>query len=82
MEAVTLASSSKPNWLAWPGKLLVANAGEAIELAWEPSTPQVAAGMVREILHRLAIAQDTRALSLDEQWLRRKLKQHSLGDVP
>ena len=33
--------------------------------------------MVRKILYHLAIAQD--ALSLDEQWLRRKLKQHSLG---
>ncbi|KAJ1283661.1 hypothetical protein BS78_03G145500 [Paspalum vaginatum] len=35
--------------------------------------------MAKEILHRLEIARDTRGLSPGEEWLRRKLKHHSLG---
>lgn len=35
--------------------------------------------MAKEVLHRLEIAQDSRALSLQEEWLRRRLKRHALG---
>ena len=35
--------------------------------------------MTNEILHRLEVARDSRDLSYHEEWLRRKLKHHSLG---
>ena len=35
--------------------------------------------MAKEILHRLEIERDSRALSETEEWLRRKLKLHCLG---
>lgn len=35
--------------------------------------------MAKEILHRLEIARYVRGLSPGEEWLRQKLKQHSLG---
>lgn len=35
-------------------------------------------GLTREILHLLEIAQDSRVLTADENWLRCKLKRHSL----
>ena len=35
--------------------------------------------MAKEILHRLEIARDVREFSPGEEWLRKKLKQHSLG---
>jgi hypothetical protein len=37
--------------------------------------------MAKEILHRLEIVRDSRALSQGEDWLRRKLKGHCLGLV-
>jgi hypothetical protein len=36
-------------------------------------------GMAREVLHRLEIERDSRDLSENEEWLRRKLKLHCLG---
>jgi hypothetical protein len=35
--------------------------------------------MAKEILHRLEIERDSRALSDNEEWLRKKLKLHCLG---
>jgi hypothetical protein len=35
--------------------------------------------MSNEILHSLEVARDSRDLSYHEEWLRRKLKHHSLG---
>jgi hypothetical protein len=35
--------------------------------------------LAREILHRLEIVRDSRALSEHEEWLRKKLKVHCLG---
>jgi len=35
--------------------------------------------MAKEVLHRLEIARDSRALTDSEEWLRRKLKLHCLG---
>jgi len=35
--------------------------------------------MAKEILHHLEIARDVREFSPGEEWLRKKLKQHSLG---
>jgi exonuclease III len=35
--------------------------------------------MAKEVLHRLEIARDSRALGPEEDWLRRKLKLHCLG---
>ena len=35
--------------------------------------------MAKEVLHRLEIARDSRALTDSEEWLRRKLKFHCLG---
>jgi hypothetical protein len=35
--------------------------------------------IAKEILHKLEIVRDSRALSAKEDWLRRKLKLHCLG---
>jgi hypothetical protein len=38
--------------------------------------------MAKEILHRLEIEQDSRQLTKNEEWLRKKLKLHCLGLAP